>query len=80
MSNFEFELNWEGVHELLTSSEMMSICESYADRAKSQLGEGYSVSPHKGKNRVNVSVSAQTYKARQENAENNSILKAVLSQ
>lgn len=80
MSDFKFELNHDGVRELLIGSEMMSICEGYANRAKSQLGEGYSVSTHRGKNRVNASVSAQTYKARQENAENNSILKAVLSQ
>jgi len=75
----DFELNYEGVGELLKSSEMMRICEGYANKARSQLGEGYKVSSHTGKTRVNVSVSAQTYAARQENAENNSILKAVLS-
>jgi hypothetical protein len=58
----------------------MRICEGYANKAKSQLGEGYSVTTHTGKNRVNASVAAQTFKARRENAENNTILKAVLSQ
>lgn len=76
----EFELNYEGVGQLLKSSEMMQVCKNYADKARAQLGEGYKVSPHTGKSRVNVSVSAQTYKARKENAENNSILKAVFSQ
>lgn len=80
MSNFRFELNRDGVHELLTSPEMMRVCEGYANKAKSQLGEGYSVTTHTGKNRVNASVAAQTFKARRENAENNTILKAVLSQ
>jgi hypothetical protein len=80
MSDFKFELNRDGVRELLTSPEMMRICEGYANKAKSQLGEGYSVTTHTGKNRVNASVAAQTFKARRENAENNTILKAVLSQ
>ena len=79
MSKVKFKLNRAGVRELLKSDEMMQVCKNYADKARAQLGEGYKVSPHTGKRRVNVSVSAQTYKARKENAENNSILKAVLS-
>ena len=79
MSNIKFELNREGVRELLRSSEMMQICENHANKAQAQLGSGYSVSTHVGKNRVNASVGAQTYAARKENSENNSILKAVLS-
>lgn len=80
MNNFKFELNKEGVRELLKSPEMMSICEGYAEKAKSQLGEGYTVSKYDGKNRVNVSIKANTYKARRDNANNNTILKAVFSQ
>lgn len=80
MSDFKFELNREGVHELLTSTEMMNICKGYADKAKSQLGEGYVVTTKTGKNRVNASVAAETYKARRDNSKNNTILKAVLSQ
>lgn len=80
MSGFKFELNYQGVGELLKSSEMENICKGYAEKAKSQLGEGYTVTTHKGKSRVNASVMAASYKARKENAENNSILKAVFSQ
>lgn len=76
----KFELNQAGVRELMQSSEMMTICKGYADKARAQLGEGYKVDTYTGKTRVNVSVSAQTYSARLENSENNSILKAVLSQ
>ena len=80
MSGFRFELNRDGVRDMMKSSEMMSICEGYANRAQSQLGDGYAVTTHVGKSRVNASVMAETYKARAENAENNSILKAVMSQ
>ena len=78
--SFKFELNEAGVRELLQSSEMMAICEGYANKACSQLGYGYSVNTMVGKNRVNAEVLAESYKARKENAETNSILKAVLSQ
>lgn len=79
MSKAKFELNRAGVRELLKSSEMLQICEGYAKKAQSQLGDGYSVSTYNGKNRVNASVSAQSYAARKENSENNTILKAVMS-
>ena len=72
-----FELNSQGVRELLQSQEMMGICKQYASRAQSKLGDGYEVSTHTGKTRVNAQIKAETYKARKDNAENNSILKAL---
>ena len=77
MSNNVFRLNYAGVRELLTSEEMKSICKSYADAAQSKLGDGYEVTTYTGENRVNASVKAVTYKARKDNSENNSIIKAV---
>ena len=75
MSNVKFKLNRQGVRELLRSEEMMAVCRSHADAARSRLGEGYEVTT--GKNRVNASVFAATAEARRENAAHNSILKAV---
>ena len=69
MGKVKFELNRAGVKELLQSSEMMAICKEYADNAVASLGEGYEVSTHTGKTRVNASVTAVTYKARKENSE-----------
>lgn len=77
MANFKFELNTAGVRELMQSSEMMAICEQYANNAVAQLGDGYEASTYTGKTRVNASVIATSYEARKENSENNSILKAV---
>lgn len=77
MAKVKFELNRDGVRELMQSSAMMAICESYASRAVSSLGDGYKVSTYVGKSRVNAEVAAVTYKARKENSENNTILKAI---
>lgn len=77
MDNFRFELNKAGVKELMQSAEMMSICKQYADSAQSRLGEGYEVTTHVGKTRVNAQIAAATYQARKDNAKNNTILKAI---
>lgn len=73
----KFQLNPEGVRQLLTSPEMMAICKEYADNAASSLGSGYEVSTHTGAKRVNAEVAAVTFKARKDNSENNTILKAI---
>lgn len=75
--NVKFVLNREGVRELMRSKEMMTVCEQYANNAINRLGAGYEVSTLVGTNRVNAEVSAVSYKARKENLENNSILKAI---
>lgn len=73
----KIELNGEGIRELLKSPEMQNICQEYANKAVGRLGGGYSSSVYVGKSRVNASVHADTYKARSENAKQNTILKAV---
>lgn len=77
MGKVKFELNREGVKELLLSSEMENVCKSYADKARSSLGEGYEVTTHRGSSRVNASIAATTYQTRKDNLENNTLLKAV---
>lgn len=56
---------------------MKSICEEQANNALGKLGAGYSVSSMVGRNRVNASILAETYEAKKENAEQNTILKAL---
>lgn len=77
MANVKVVLNKTGVRELLQSNEMMSVCEGYANQALSRLGEGYTVSSMIGKNRAIASVYAESVKAKQENLENNTILKSL---
>ena len=77
MAKVEIKLNTSGVRELLRSSEMKAECEKHANEAVGKLGPGYTVSTHTGKNRVNASIFAETYEAKRDNMENNSILKAL---
>lgn len=79
-SNFKFELNRAGVLELLKSEEARNVCKSYADRAAQSLGDGYVVTTHSGRTRVNASVYAESAAAKAENNEHNTILKAVFGQ
>lgn len=77
MARVEIVLNREGIKSLLKSEEMMSVCKEYAEQIRQKCGDGYEVSPYVGKNRVNVSVSAETLEARKDNSENNTLLKAM---
>ena len=77
MSKIKFELNQQGVRELLRSDEMMQVIEGYADGVRSRCGPGYDKSSYRGKNRVNVSVRASSRKAKRDNLKNNTLLKSL---
>lgn len=77
MAKVTIKLNRSGVRELLRSKEMMSICEEHANDALGRLGPGYTVTTMTGKNRVNASLYAESYKAKRDNMKNNTILKAL---
>ena len=77
MGNVRIELNHDGIREMLQSDEMKVICQERANAALGKLGDGYTVTTHTGKNRVNASIFAESYKAKKENLENNTILKAL---
>lgn len=77
MGNVKIELRRGEIRGLLRSDGVAQLCRQYADSAVSRLGDGYEADTYTGKNRVNASVMAVTYKARKENMENNSILKAI---
>lgn len=70
-------LNSEGIRAMLTSPEMMSVCRGYAEEINASMGAGYEVSEYTGSGRVNVSVAAVSDEAKQDNLDNNSLLKAV---
>lgn len=75
----KFELNREGVKELMQSDSMMSICRGYADAALNSISasDGYEVTTRVGKTRVNAELAAVTPGARASNAKHNTILKAL---
>lgn len=76
MNKADFKLNKAGVRELMRSSEMMDAMTGYAQQIRSRAGDGYEISQFVGKSRVNASVFADTYEARKDNLENNTLLKA----
>ena len=77
MGKVKFVLNKSGVRELLRSEEMMGLCQEYAQGIQERAGDGYESDTYVGKNRVNAMVFASTSKAKRDNLENNTLLKAV---
>lgn len=77
MSKFKFELNKAGVRELLKSGEMQSILTNHATNIKNRAGDGYEQDIYVGRTRANAMVSAETFKAKKDNLDNNTLLKAV---
>ena len=73
----EFELNSDGVRQLLKSAEMKRVCQTHAQRIANRAGTGYEVDTYTGSNRVNASVSTATADAYRDNLKNNTLLKAV---
>lgn len=77
MAKVKFELNREGVSELLRSQEVLGLCTEYANNALARLGDGYEVNTMVGAVRANAEVYAQSFAAKRENLKSNTILKAV---
>lgn len=73
----KFVLNRSGVRELLQSKEMQTVLNERASQAVQRLGAGYNSDIYVGKNRANARVYADSFRAKLDNAKNNSILKAV---
>ena len=80
MSKVRFELNRAGVRDLLKSAEMGNICMDYAMQTL-QTAEasspGYVVEPRQYPERTGAAVRADTYKARKDNFDNNTLLKSL---
>lgn len=77
MSKFKFELNRQGVKELMQSEKMQKILNEKATSIKNRCGDGYEQDSYIGKNRAAATVRAVTKKARIDNSDNNTLLKAV---
>ncbi|SUO90940.1 hypothetical protein [Streptococcus uberis] len=77
MSKFVFKLNRSGVAELMKSQAMQDVLSEHAKTIKERAGDGYEQDIYVGKNRANAMVKAESFKARKDNSENNTLLKAV---
>ena len=77
MSNFRFELDSAGVRALLRSEGAQQVCAEKAREVLARCPDGYETDTFTGKNRVNAMVWPATGKAMRDNAENNTLLKAL---
>ncbi len=77
MSKVKFELNRQGVAQLMKSGAMQSILKSEASSIKSKAGTGYQQDVYVGKNRANARVWADTNDAIEDNSTRNTLLKSV---
>lgn len=76
-NKFKFELNRDGVRDLLKGQAMQEHLGNKARSAAASCGAGYEASTYVGKNRANASISAETHKAKKDNLKNNTILKSL---
>lgn len=76
MSKVKFELNRKGVRELLQSREMLNVVTKYAYQVQNRAGDGYEVDNFVGFDRAHAVVYPKTQKAKSDNYDNNTLLKA----
>ena len=77
MSKVRIELNRAGVRDLLRSEEVKAALGAEARMRAAGLGPGYSVNTYTGRNRANASIVAETEEARNDNLENNTLVRAI---
>lgn len=76
--DFEFELNREGVRELMKGAEMQKILKETGASVVNNCAEGeYNMDMYVGKNRANVKVSANDAPTYYKNMKHNYLLKAL---
>lgn len=73
----KIELDHGGIRDLLRGEGVKATLAGYGKAALAKLGGGYAMSEYTGSGRANVSVYADSAAAKRENAEHNTILKAV---
>lgn len=79
MAKIEIELDSAGVRALLQSPEIKAVCVDRIRSVQAMCGEGYETDTIVGKTRVNAMLRASTPAAMADNAENNTIEKAIRS-
>ncbi len=77
MSKVKIELNSAGIQAMLKSQAVLDTLQTVADSVQTRLGDKFQTSQHIGKTRANVSVYTEDPDALQDNATNNTMLKAM---
>lgn len=74
---FKFRLNQRGVRALMKSEEMVTVLNAHANATAAAAGDGYEVLNAEWNTRKIATVRAATEEARQDNYDNNTLLKAL---
>ena len=77
MAKVRFELNREGVRELLKSSEMENILDDYASAVVNNAGEGFKKEFYSGTNRNSYTIVPGNADAHFKNIRENTLIKAL---
>lgn len=77
MSDFEFELNWAGVKELMQSPEMLEIVSQYGAKVLEMAGEGYAVKNGIGETRAGSTIHVDSVHAYYSNRKHKTLQKAL---
>lgn len=77
MQKIKFDLNSNGIRELLKSAEIADYVKSTADERASGCGNGYETDSKVLSGRVVSSIFTATAEAENDNFKNNTLLKAV---
>ena len=78
MSNVRIELNSEGIIGMMNSNETMTVLRAYAERVAANAGIDTEITLQEGKTRASARVSTASDEAYRENAENNTLLRALI--
>lgn len=76
-SNVNFELNIEGLRDLMKSQEMQDVLKSHTDGMVQECGPGYNNDIYVGNFVALSSVYTETKEAYQDNLDNNTLLKVL---
>ena len=79
MADVKFELNLQGLNELMKSPEMQAVLDEAGERVRQAAGEGYTTSSRKGRFIGFCNIYPEDSKAAKDNSANNTLLKALSS-
>lgn len=79
MNSYKFELNREGVKQLMQSAEMRALLDETAQHIADNAEGAYKVDTRTGKTRANAQVSCADAHTYYSNLKHNNLLKAMAS-
>ena len=77
MADVKFELNLQGLNELMKSPEMQTVLDAAGERVRAIAGDGYATSARTGHYIGFCNIYPDSKEAAKDNAANNTLIKAL---